>query len=321
MINLFEFNNYKIDTKKLDHLLHGSAVRKLEEQICEYVGAKYCASFCSASFIIELMFSRPEFINDETSLDIPSMIPPVVPNALHHAGMEIYLNDDVDWVGHSYVLWQEFGGERKIIDSAQQIDRNQFSDNCNDDDYMIFSLYPTKPLSSLDGGLVVSNNKEGIELLSSLGFYGMKREIDSWSREPIRYGHKTYLPTIQAEMALENLRFLDERHEKIDYIRNYYNKNLGLKNTSRHLYRIRVDNNQDAIKWFKEQGIITGVHYKPIHQIELYNHYEWDWHLRYHDIPKVNNHGETTLSIPFHHKLQDNDIEYIVEKVQEYKNA
>ena len=129
MINLFEFNNYKIDTKKLDHLLHGSAVRKLEEQICEYVGAKYCASFCSASFIIELMFSRPEFINNETSLDIPSMIPPVVPNALHHAGMEIYLNDDVDWVGHSYVLWEEFGGERKIIDSAQQIDRNQFSDN------------------------------------------------------------------------------------------------------------------------------------------------------------------------------------------------
>ena len=37
MINLFEFNNYKIDTKKLDHLLHVPGVRKLEEQICEYV--------------------------------------------------------------------------------------------------------------------------------------------------------------------------------------------------------------------------------------------------------------------------------------------
>ena len=35
MINLFEFNNYKIDTKKLDHLLHGAAVRKLEYNLSE----------------------------------------------------------------------------------------------------------------------------------------------------------------------------------------------------------------------------------------------------------------------------------------------
>ena len=61
---------------------------------------------------------------------------------------------------------------------------------------MIFSL-SNKTIIIIGWWIVVSNNKEGIELLSSLGFYGMKREIDSWSREPIRYGHKTYLPTIQ----------------------------------------------------------------------------------------------------------------------------
>ena len=50
MINLFEFDNHVIDTSDFDHLLHGEIVREFEQEICEYVGAKYAASFFSASY-------------------------------------------------------------------------------------------------------------------------------------------------------------------------------------------------------------------------------------------------------------------------------
>ena len=48
-INLFEFDDHVIDTAEFDHYLHGEVVKEFEQAICEYVGAKYAASFFSAS--------------------------------------------------------------------------------------------------------------------------------------------------------------------------------------------------------------------------------------------------------------------------------
>ena len=92
---------------------------------------------------------------------LPSMIPPVVLNAIVTSGNKYSFNDNTDWVGDSYIL-HNFG-DYKIVDSAQKLEKNQFKSECDDCDLMVFSFYPTKPIGSSDGGMIVSNDFDKIQ--------------------------------------------------------------------------------------------------------------------------------------------------------------
>ena len=52
----------------------------------------------------------------------------------------------------------------------------------------------------------------------------------------------------QAFIANENLKKLDEKNSRLDEIRSVYNDAFGYNNTSRHLYRIRVRQNNSFIQ-------------------------------------------------------------------------
>ena len=159
MIDLFNINRYAIDTAEFKNVLHDNIVQEFEEEFAQYVGAKYACSVNSASNAIFLTFS--EFMVPVAVgripyvIKIPSIIPPVVPNSLIKAGVCVEFTDDVDWVGHSYVLYHHHGASAdedwKIIDSAQKVVRNQFCDEADPNDIMIFSFYPTKPVGGIDG--------------------------------------------------------------------------------------------------------------------------------------------------------------------------
>lgn len=317
MINLFEFDNHIIDTSDFDHLLHGQIVKDFEQEICEYVGAKYAASFFSASYALYAIMKSELCATPKwpTKLSIPSMIPPVVPNALVDAGVDISFNSDTEWVGSAYQLCDG------VVDSAQQLDRDQYKnhpwDRNSGNGLMVFSFYPTKPLSSLDGGIVVSDNKAKIDDLKSLSFYGMEYNEDSWSRVQKQVGFKAYMSTMQATIASKNLKNLDCKYEKIDSIRERYNQAFGLKNTSRHLYRINVENNTKAIPHFRERGIVTGIHYAPQHLNPVFEKYS-DLEREFFFQQDVVIPSRKTLSIPMHHKLTDEQINYIIQEVKEY---
>jgi UDP-4-amino-4,6-dideoxy-L-N-acetyl-beta-L-altrosamine transaminase len=315
MINLFEFDDCVIDTSTFDHYLHGSIVREFEEEVCEYVGAKYAASFFSASYAIYAIIKSKICVTPNV-ITIPSMIPAVVPNALVDAGASIKFNSNIDWVGGAYNLCDG------IIDSAQQFDKHQYKNNLSnnkldDGEIMIFSFYPTKPLSSLDGGIVVSNNKEKIDDLKSLSFYGMDYSNDSWTRVQKQVGFKAYMSTMQATIASRNLKKLDQKYQRIDEIRERYNDAFALRNTSRHLYRIEVDDNLKAIEYFKNKGIVCGIHYSPQHLNPVFKDYN-DYHEEFYYHEKVTIPSRKTLSIPFHHKLSSSQIEFIIREIKEY---
>ena len=74
-------------------------VIELENKFAQYVGAKYACSVNSATNAIFL-----SMLNKNTIVSIPSMIPPVVANAIITSGNRVEFTDDVKWVGDSYIL-------------------------------------------------------------------------------------------------------------------------------------------------------------------------------------------------------------------------
>jgi dTDP-4-amino-4,6-dideoxygalactose transaminase len=306
MISLFHIPRMVIDTATLGNLLHGPVVQQFEEEFADYVGAKYAVALNSASSAIFLIFCGEE---DITAVTIPSILPPVVANELLNAGCPIAFEDNVDWVGGSYVLHQL--KNCNVIDSAQRVAVNQFAKEANDNDLMIFSHYPTKPVGSCDGGIVVSNDKDAIDKLRLMAYNGMKPAAASWEQEPEIPGCKMYMNSVQAAMALINLVSLDFKKQKLANVRRLYNNAFALENTSDHLYRITVNDNRAFIKKAAQENIVCGIHYRALHQIKLYQ----DCH-RYGSLELSEAVAKTTVSIPFHEKLTISDISKVIEFVK-----
>jgi dTDP-4-amino-4,6-dideoxygalactose transaminase len=218
MINLFNINEYNINTSEYSNLLHDKKVIQFEEKIADYVGAKYAVTFNSATSAIFLLL-----LNKNITVDIPSILPPVVINAIVTSNNKYNFYDDVNWVGDSYVL-HNFG-DYKIVDSAQKLEKNQFKKECNPEDLMIFSFYPTKPIGSCDGGMIVSDDLNKILHLKEMALNGMSFSENNWDRKIKFPGYKMYMNSIQCDIALRNFELYESKLERLSYIREYYNKN------------------------------------------------------------------------------------------------
>ncbi len=304
MINLFHIESYQINTGSFSSLLHDSVVSDFEDAIADYVGAKYAVALNSATNAIFLTF-----LNKNSRIAIPSIIPPVVPNALLTAGNKITFYDNIDWVGDSYVL-HKFK-DYKVVDSAQKLERNQFIKECDDNDLMIFSFYPTKPVGSCDGGIIVSNDADKIQYFREMSLNGMSYAENNWDRKIKFVGYKMYMNSIQARIALSNFNSYKHKLDTLRDIRSFYNQQFNLNNTSNHLYRITVDDNKKFVDFMKSRNIMCGIHYNALHTNPVYT-------KRSKCLPLSEKESTTTASIPFHEKLEPSELDYIVNNIYEY---
>lgn len=290
MINLFHINNYNIDTSRFSNLLHDEVVKELEEEFARYVGAKYACSANSASSLIFLSLIQ----YSPTVIKIPSTMPIVVPNVITNTNHKIEFYDDINWVGHYYKLHDN------IFDSAQEVSRNIYK-KVNSNASMIFSFYPTKPIGSCDGGMVVSDDKDTIEYFKTMTMNGTSLNKNSWHRIQEMPGYKMHINSVQAYIALQNLKKLDDKNFHLEKIKKAYNRAFGLNNTSNHLYRIRVNNNRTFIQRMKLAGIQCGIHYEHCHNKKFFN-------CDKQKLPLSEKESTQTVSVPFHEKLTEQQI-------------
>lgn len=298
MIQLFATPEIKINPEYYNHLLHGNIVRTFEKEFAEYVGAEYACSFNSATNAIQILLETRQ----EKVILLPSMLPLVVGNAVLLSGHGIQFVDNTAWVGHSYRLTEN------IVDSAQKVERNQFLNSPNTL-AMVFSFYPTKPVGGCDGGMIVSNDKNFIEYLRKMSMNGCSNQVNSWGRKQEYIGYKAYMNSIQAEIALGSLRKLDEKKQKLAEVRSQYNSILNLNNTSDHLYRVNVFNNDYIVGLAADHGVCLGIHYQALHKTKVFKQ----------DVLLPNTETEelTIVSLPFHEQLTKTEIEYVCNFIKE----
>lgn len=302
MIQLFRKYDVEIKTSVYSHMLHDERVTWFEDAFKEYVGGKYAVGVSSATNAIYLLakYLKPY------KPSIPSVLPPVVANALLQASEynSFTLVDNVDWVGKRYTLWET--GDIRVIDSAQEVIPGLLGAEKN---YAyVYSFYPTKPLGGCDGGMIVTDNKDLYNWLRLAVMNGTTQSTNSWSREVQFAGWKMYMNSIQADILYQRLQGLDEELKVIRKIRQAYNSRFDLQNTSSHLYLLSVNNGDEAREWMHDQGITCGKHYTPLHLIPTYSSHK--------DIPLPLSeaHNIHTISIPLHSDLTEEEIAKVMDE-------
>jgi len=157
-----------------------------------------------------------------------------------------------------------------------------------------FSFYPTKNLTTIEGGMVVTNDKKIADFIQLARNHGMSRSLMSrystgkpWEYDIKDIGYNYRLDEIRSALGISQLQKLTILNKKRLIAFRYYNKELknipgliipnekNFKNNSCHLYIVRITSDakitRDKLFYsLQKKGIGSSVHYKPLHEFTLF---------------------------------------------------
>lgn len=186
-----------------------------------------------------------------------------------------------------------------------------------------FSFYPGKNLGALgDAGATVTNSAEVAEKVRALGNYG-----SDYKYHHILKGNNSRLDEMQAAFLGAKLPHLEKMNEERRRIAKKYLE--GIKNSEIilpyviddvipvwHIFAIRCQRRDELESYLKENGIGTNKHYPiPMHLQECYK----DLGYKKGDFPIAEEISETELSLPMYYGMTDEEIQYVIEKINNFK--
>ncbi len=186
-----------------------------------------------------------------------------------------------------------------------------------------FSFYPGKNLGALgDAGAVVTNNEKLAKTIRALGNYG-----SDYKYHHIYQGNNSRLDEIQAAFLSEKLSYLDKvnverRRIAQKYLKGIVNPEIILPYVPDyaepvwHIFGVRCKKRNELEKFLNDAGIGTNKHYPiPIHLQECYRNLG----LKKGEYPIAEEISETELSIPMYYGMTEEEIQYVIDRMNEFK--
>lgn len=186
-----------------------------------------------------------------------------------------------------------------------------------------FSFYPGKNLGALgDAGAIVTNDKELADKVRALGNYG-----SDYKYHHIFKGNNSRLDELQAAFLAAKLPYLNKMNEERRRIAGMYldginNEEIILPYIPEyaepvwHIFAIRCKRRDKLEKFLNDAGIGTNKHYPiPMHLQECYKELGY----KEGDFPIAEEISATELSIPMYYGMTDEEVQYVIDKVNEFR--
>lgn len=205
-------------------------------------------------------------------------------------------------------------------------------------DFGCFSFYPTKNLTTGEGGMLLAKNPVDLDRARSRSAHGLSS--DAYKRytsstfahyRATDVGYKNNMSDLQAALGIHQLARLEENWLiRQQYWMRYREELSGLGlvlpclpdtgvRHAYHLFVLRVtpefgETRDNFIKKMNGKGIGCGVHFLSIAD---HPYHEDRLGLNAEDYPIANQISEQTVSIPLSAKLTDFDVERVVAAVKD----
>lgn len=342
-----------IKVLKSDYLTQGKKVAKFEEELCKYTGAKYAVTFNSATTALFSAYRICEIEKDDEIITTPisfvatsnmfvelgakpiwcdvkldgnidenqieKLITPktkaIVP--VHFAGKPVNL-EKIHKIANKYNLLVIEDAAHALGSSINNNKIGSFSD------MTIFSFHAIKPITTTEGGAVLTDNKEYAEKLRLIRSHGMVKK-NLWNSDMVDVGYNFRMSEVAGSLGITQIKKLNKFIAIREKIAKYYNerfKNEKLFITtkieedtvsSRHLYPIILNpelhcKKEDIFKELQKKGLGVQVHYKPIYQNSFYKEKFGDISL---DV--TNDFYRSEISLPCHQKMSMDDAKYVAD--------
>ncbi|RKV55753.1 UDP-4-amino-4,6-dideoxy-N-acetyl-beta-L-altrosamine transaminase [Helicobacter pylori] len=298
-------------------LTQGKRSLLFEEALCEFLGVKHALVFNSATSALLTLYRNFSGFNAHCNEIITTPISFVATaNMLLESDYrpvfaEVKNDGNIDELALEKLITKktkaivsvDYAGKSVEIESIQKLCKKHSLSFLSDSSHAlgseyqnkkvggfalasVFSFHAIKPITTAEGGAVVTNNSELYEKMKLFRSHGMLKK-DFFEGEVKSIGHNFRLNEIQSALGLSQLKkaplLMQKREEAALTYDRIFKDNpyftplhpLLKDKSSNHLYPILMRQKFFTCKKLilenlHKRGILAQVHYKPIYQYQLY---------------------------------------------------
>jgi UDP-4-amino-4,6-dideoxy-N-acetyl-beta-L-altrosamine transaminase len=303
-----------------------------------FVASANCGRYCGAevdfvdidprTYSLSTSALAAKLEEAERSGTLPKVLVPV-----HFAGQSC------DMMG-IHALAQRYG-IRIIEDASHAIGgryRGVAIGGCAYSDITVFSFHPVKIITTAEGGMALTNDRELAARMRRLRTHGITREPDqmeecdqgSWYYEQLDLGFNYRMTDVQAALGLSQHNRLDEFVTRRRKIARTYDERLADlplilpfqhsdTESAFHLYAVQIDSGSTRIarrrvfERLRKAGIGVNVHYIPVHTQPYYRRRGF----RLGQYPEAEKYYSRAISIPMYAALETSAIDRVTAALRE----
>lgn len=206
-------------------------------------------------------------------------------------------------------------------------------------DITTYSFFPTKNITTAEGGAVCSQNSDLLEIAKRFARQGLVRDVKKfelepdgpWHQEVQKFGLNYRLPDVLCALGSSQLKKLSEFKFKRKKIFDFYNTELSsltwLNTPAQreyvdpfwHLYalRVRPEFRKSLFVFLREANIGVQVNYLPAYHHPVFKLSGTKAEL----FPNSELFYKSEISIPIHLNLTQTDLDYIVETIHDFSKT
>lgn len=338
-------------------LTGGDKVAKFEEAICEYVGVKHAVVMNSATSALHVGYLALGIKENDEVITTPLTFAATA-NAALMAGAKVKFCDikfdgninenklselitsktkviaPVDFGGNSVNIIEIMKIARvkgiKVLDDASHALGSAIEGvkvGCHAD-ASVFSFHAIKPITTFEGGALVTNDDEIAKKARLYRSHGISK-TELWHSDMSLLGYNYRLSDVACALGLNQLKRLDEMIEIRENIAKFYDERFDKnpyfslikipenKKSSRHLYPILLFSNlwnskEEIFKELHLRGVGVQVHYKPTYQFSFYTKLYGEIELK-----TAEDFYKAELSLPCHQSMSMDDAKFVADTLLE----
>jgi perosamine synthetase len=356
-----------VEVLKGDYLTTGPYVSKFEQAVAQYVGAKYAVAFSNGTSALHGACFAAGIGEGDEVITTPMTFAASANCVLYQDGIPVFADIDektynidpnkieekitdktkaiipVDFTGQPVELDRILEIAKKynlvvIEDAAHALGATYKGRKIGSiSDMTMFSFHPVKHITSGEGGIITTNNKEYYEKLLQFRSHGITREKEKlneyhgpWYYEMQFLGYNYRMTDIQAALGKSQLKKIDKFIElRRKYIAMYNEAFKDINEiitpfqhkdgqSSWHLYIIRLKLDQltasrsEIFEALQQQNIGVNVHYIPVHFQPYYQQLGYKKGI----CPNAEKLYEEMITLPLFPAMSEEDVHDVIKAVK-----
>ncbi len=203
--------------------------------------------------------------------------------------------------------------------------------SCKHSDISIFSLHPLKSITSGEGGVVSTNNKNFFLKAKLFRSHGIVRGKNHWEYDVVLNGLNYRLSDINCSLAMSQLSRINTFIKKRKQIYQHYIKNLIKKNNNFnfihydknsssgfHLFLLSLSsqnrlNKKNLMKFLFKNKILSQFHYIPIYKFSVFKE-----KVNLNNFQGAEFYFKKTISLPIYFDLSKKNQNYVINRIKFY---
>ena len=188
-------------------------------------------------------------------------------------------------------------------------------------DFATYSFHPVKPITTGEGGAIISNDKKVDLKLKLLRTHGIEKNPKKqlWNQDMKIFGYNYRITDFQCALGVSQLKKINRYNFERKKIASFYKKSF--KNVDQiktqiipkefdscyHLFPLKINfkklkiNKNNFFKKLLKKGIKLQVHYVPIYR---HSYYKKKFNLKPSNFPNTENFYNQVVSIPIYFNLK-----------------